>query len=302
MPLYNKEAYVGHAMRSVLGQTFSDVELIVVNDGSTDSSLKVAKSFEDSRVKILDCSNQGVARARNHGVEASTANWIAFIDADDVWFDLHLEILVGAVKKFPAAGMFANRYVSRLSPSGSSHHIRYSLCADYPCASLRGGPQVWTSAMMLRRDIFIATGGFPVGESHGEDMAVWMRASLIAPVVFSDYVGAYYRQTGDGLASKLIRGPDAFMRALDEMLDSAKISQELKNCLIMHKANIALAHAITAFGYGRKDVAAEFVGLAKGSGYFGRKLFVLQAMSYLPRWLCALLIKQYGVIRRADWA
>ena len=303
MPLYNKEAYVGHAIRSVLGQIFCDFEMIVVNDGSTDSSLKAASSIKDSRIKILDCPNRGVALARNRGVEASVANLIAFIDADDVWFERHLETLVEAAKRFPAAGMFANRYTKSLSSGGSQHNVNYSLCTNYPCASLNRGTQVWTSAVMLRRDVLSATGGFPIGESHGEDMAVWMRASLIAPVVFSDYVGAYYRQTGDGLASKLIRGsdgPDAFMKALDEMLDAADGSQELKNCLVAHKANMALAHAVTAFGYGRKDVAAEFVGKAKGFGYSGLKVFVLRVMSHLPNRLCALLVQLYTLIRKAS--
>ena len=298
MPLYNKEAYVGQAIRSVLGQTFCDFEMIVVNDGSTDSSLNVASNIEDSRIKILDYPNRGVALARNRGVEACVAKLIAFIDADDVWFELHLETLVEAAKRFPAAGMFANRYANTLSSGGSRHNASYSLCVNYPCASLNGGPQVWTSAVMLRRDVLSATGGFPINESHGEDMAVWMRASLIAPVVFSDYVGAYYRQTDDGLASKLIRGPDALMKALDEMLDSAEGSWELKKCLAAHKVNIALAHAITAFGYGRKDVAAEFVGMAKGFGCFGRKVFVLRAMRYLPNWLCMLVVMLYVLIRK----
>ena len=201
---------------------------------------------------------------------------------------------------FPAAGMFANRYTHTLPQGGSRQVATYSLCANYPCASLTGGPQVWTSAVMLRRDVFTATGGFPVRESHGEDMAVWMRASLIAPVVFSDYVGVYYRRTGDGLASKLITGPDAFMKALDEMLDSAKGFRELTQCLAAHKVNIALAHAITAYGYGRKDVAAEFIGMANGSEGFGRKVFVLRAMSYLPEWLCVLLVRLHTLLRRAD--
>ena len=299
MPLYNKEAYVSHAIHSVLGQTFCDFEMIVVNDGSTDSSLKVASSIEDSRIKILDCHNGGVALARNRGVEAAASKLIAFIDADDVWFERHLETLVEAAKRFPTAGMFANRYTSKPSLGRPRQNVNYSLCDNYPCATLKGGRQVWTSAVMLRREVLNATGGFPLGESHGEDMVVWMRASLIAPVVFSDLVGAYYRKTGDGLALKLIQGPDAFMKVLDKMINSADGSRELKSCLVAHKANIALAHAITAFGLGRKDVATEFVCMAKGLGYRGRKIFVLRAMSYFPNRLCALVVKLYTALRNA---
>lgn len=296
MPLYNKEAYVGHAIRSVLSQTCGDFELIVVNDGSTDSSLKVVSRVEDSRVKVMDGPNRGVALARNRGVEAAGAELIAFIDADDVWFDRHLETLVEAAKRFPSAGVFANRYVDTLSPSGLQQPASYSVCLDYPCASLKGGPQLWTSAVMLRRAVFSATGGFPAGESHGEDMAVWMRASIIAPVVFSDYVGAYYRRTGDGLAATLIAGPDAFMKALDDMVAAGTGSHEVRACLVAHKAKIALAHALTAFGYGRKDVAAQFVGMAKALGYRGYKLLLFRGMSYLPNRFCASLVKLYAAM------
>lgn len=296
MPLYNKEAYVGYAIQSVLRQTYGEFELIVVNDGSTDSSLKAASSVEDSRVKVIDGPNRGVALARNRGVESSSAELIAFIDADDVWFDRHVETLVEAARRFPAAGIFANRYVDTLSPSSLPQVTTYSVCPDYPCASLKGGPQMWTSAVMLRRDVFSATGGFPSGESHGEDMAVWMRASMIAPVVFSNYVGAYYRRTGDGLAATLITGPDAFMKALDDLVASGESSQEVRDCLSAHKAKIALAHALTAFMYGRKDVASQFVGMAKALGYWRHKVLLFRGMSYLPSRVSAMLVKLYAAI------
>lgn len=85
IPLYNAERYVEASLRSALGQSFDDFELIVVNDGSTDGSLRICTSVVDSRMKIIDQANQGVSAARNAGIRASCGCYVAFLDADDLW-------------------------------------------------------------------------------------------------------------------------------------------------------------------------------------------------------------------------
>ena len=83
IPLYNKEHYIGKTLKSVLNQTFQDFEIIVVNDGSTDHSLDAARSIKSDRVQIISQENAGVAVARNTGIEHASAEYIAFLDADD---------------------------------------------------------------------------------------------------------------------------------------------------------------------------------------------------------------------------
>src|SRR5690606_12962360 len=90
VPLYNKEKYLKATLKSVLQQTFIDFEIIIVNDGSTDKSLEIAKSFKNERIKIYTQENQGVSAARNLGIEKSTSEYCCFLDADDVWKDNHL--------------------------------------------------------------------------------------------------------------------------------------------------------------------------------------------------------------------
>ena len=86
IPLYNKEANIKKTLKSVLAQDYSDFELIIVNDGSTDKSVEVINSsFNDSRIQIINQENKGASAARNRGVEASKFNYISFIDADDEW-------------------------------------------------------------------------------------------------------------------------------------------------------------------------------------------------------------------------
>ena len=81
IPLYNKEKYIQNTIESALHQTFTDFEIIVVNDGSTDSSLAIVEQIEDSRIKIFSTKNGGVSKARNYGIEKAQSDLIAFLDS-----------------------------------------------------------------------------------------------------------------------------------------------------------------------------------------------------------------------------
>src|ERR1700761_1168008 len=91
MPAYNAAKYIGEAIASVLEQTFGDFELVIVNDGSTDDTLAVINTFNDSRIIIISQPNQGVASALNTGLQHSRAQYIARFDADDVCHPQRLE-------------------------------------------------------------------------------------------------------------------------------------------------------------------------------------------------------------------
>ena len=93
MPVYNKEKYIKRSIQSILNQTFTDFELIIVNDGSTDHSLEICESFHDSRITIISVINGGVSKARNIGLDNAKGEYITFIDSDDYVDYLYLEKL-----------------------------------------------------------------------------------------------------------------------------------------------------------------------------------------------------------------
>lgn len=83
IPLYNKEQTIERTIRGILNQTFSDFEIVIVNDGSTDNSVNIVESIENSRIKLIHQENAGPSAARNTGVRHTNADWIVFLDADD---------------------------------------------------------------------------------------------------------------------------------------------------------------------------------------------------------------------------
>ena len=84
IPLYNKEKIIQQCVDSILTQSFQNFELIIVNDGSTDNSLKIIEEIQDSRIRIINQENGGQSKARNTGIKNANADWLYFIDADDM--------------------------------------------------------------------------------------------------------------------------------------------------------------------------------------------------------------------------
>lgn len=110
IPLYNKQEYIQETINSVLNQTFQDFEIIVINDGSTDNSLKIIEQIQNNRVKIINQENKGLSAARNVGIKNAKANYIAFLDADDLWCKDFLESIFHLIETYNNEKVFACNY------------------------------------------------------------------------------------------------------------------------------------------------------------------------------------------------
>ena len=204
IPLYNKAPYVRKAVESVVGQTFADWELWVVDNGSTDESSEIVAEFTDSRVRTVRLEdNIGPGAARNKGVELSTAPWICFLDADDWWEPTFLEEMAGLVGRHPDAGIYGTSYCivkngkKRVAPIGvddsfTEGEINY--CRVYAktlCMPLT------SISVCIPRAVFDTTGGFPANIRLGEDFLLWIRIALNHKVVLLNKPLSNYNQDVD---------------------------------------------------------------------------------------------------------
>lgn len=181
IPLYNKEKYVRRAVDSVLGQTFRDFELIVVNDGSTDNGPAIVREYNDPRIRLIDQENGGESAARNRGISEARNELIAFLDADDEWLSDFLETVVHLQERFPGAGAYATGF--RLLKGGEDifRDVRIrSSCDEYGCYFdlLGKGMVVTSSSVAVRRSVFNKVGSFRVGCTRGADRDMWFRLGL----------------------------------------------------------------------------------------------------------------------------
>lgn len=207
IPLFNKAPYVAKAIQSVLSQTYTDYELIIVDDGSIDHSADIALQAIAGRqnCQLIKQDNAGVSMARNNGVAASHGDYLCFLDADDWWDERFLAEMAKLIEEFPEVGIYGTNYTivnetkrkTRVAQIGvekgfEKGYINY--CKAY--AKTMYMP-LWTGAVCIPRIIFKEMVGFPKGIKMGEDFIIWIHIALKYKVVFLDKPLAYYNQDVD---------------------------------------------------------------------------------------------------------
>jgi len=173
IPAYNAADFIGETVDSALGQTHRDLEVIVVNDGSTDDTVERLRPYGD-RIQILELTNGGVARARNAGVTRAAGSWIAFLDADDLWAPDKIERQL-AHSDAPL------RYTNRLNigARGDLPELQSLVTPMYDGdlfeTLMLEGNFITTSSVMLRRELFEQMNGYFTGLNGTEDWDLWLR-------------------------------------------------------------------------------------------------------------------------------
>ena len=250
IPLYNKEHFIVQTIQSVLDQTFQDYEILVVNDGSIDASLKSLSVFKDSRIQVFTIKNQGVSHARNFGIKKANAEYIAFLDADDLWLNKHLEQLKKLLEDFPNCGLYANAYVKKMGeivlgsdyidiPNAWNGIVKdYFKSSQFSCVA-------WTSAVMVPKKILEAFNGFDekITLGAGEDTDLWMKIAIQHPIAFNNKVTAVYNLHADNRISNANTNLRRFLD-LDVYEEAAKSNASLKKYLDFNRFSIALQYKL----------------------------------------------------------
>jgi glycosyltransferase involved in cell wall biosynthesis len=203
IPLYNKERYIRRTLASVLSQTFSDFEVVVVDDGSTDQGSGIVKSCEDARIRLVRQPNGGVSAARNRGITEARGKWIAFLDADDEYRASFLQTVCACAERFPQAGAIYARAAWMKGqtqvniPLDGAGEPR--LLADYlHFVAYEKGYEMNPSAVAVRKDTFDRAGLFPVGIKIGEDSDMWLRVAWATDIAYiPEFLAVYHMEAGN---------------------------------------------------------------------------------------------------------
>ena len=198
IPLYNKAQSIYSTLQSVCEQSYADVEILVVDDGSTDESAAVASSYQDSRIRVIRKDNGGVSSARNHGIQEARGEFIALLDADDQWDKEYLAEQMRMVEDFPEAAtwginyaeLYEGKLIRKLEtglPEGYRGYVEH-----YFEMPTRVSDLFCSSSVLIRKEVFNKVGMFDERLKYSEDVDMWNRIIANYPVAFYDRYMVWY--------------------------------------------------------------------------------------------------------------
>jgi glycosyltransferase involved in cell wall biosynthesis len=257
MPAYNVAWCVRRAVDSALAQSLRELEVIVINDGSTDDTLEVLASYDDA-IKVIDQANGGMSHARNAGIRAARGKYVAFLDADDWWLPEKLARQVELLDSRPELG-FCSTAARVEDPQGellnlwrctrARGNMLETIIAEN--AAVAGG----CSAVMVRRELFEQVGLFDESLRGFEDPDLWMRLAAVCRYACID----------EPLAV-ILRREKSVSRNLGTMREAALRSM---------RKNRSLLPARLRGGFWRTAMASVYADYAKGQYRIGRKTAAL---------------------------
>lgn len=194
IPLYNKELSITSTVQSVLSQTCQDFEIVIINDGSTDNSVKAVQDINDNRIRLIHQENQGVSAARNSGIKEAEYEWIAFLDGDDLWEPNHLDEVTKMMQLHPDEKVFVTSFAY------SDNRPMYKTPRTAPIFKIENYFKevikenlMCSSIVVAYKNCFDDAGGFNEALKYGEDLDLWSRLASFFPIVKSIAITAIYR-------------------------------------------------------------------------------------------------------------
>lgn len=286
IPLYNKEKFIAKTLKSVLSQSFSDFEVLIIDDGSTDKSFAIAKEFTDERIVFLSKENEGVSATRNLGIEKSSGKFIVFLDADDIWRNDFLETIHSVIVDYPEQKVFSTAI--EIEIGNKIFPAEYSISKEkkvqivnYFEASLLQSA-IFASGTVFEKSVFEKAGNFDISLKTEEDIDLWIRIGLHFEVVFCWKIGVKYSQDDNGLSKDLknISSKTDF----SNYSDLAKTNPKLQKFLDYNRYSFALKSKIL----GKKEGFKKFSRLINKKNLNFKQRFLLFLPSYLLRKMLAL--------------
>jgi glycosyltransferase involved in cell wall biosynthesis len=230
MPIYNSERYLAAALDSVLAQTLGNVEVVAVDDGSTDASAAIADRYAAAHphvVRVIHQPNGGVCHARNSALAAARGDYFALLDADDIWLPHHLEASVALLRRRPELDL-VHADIERIDRDGNSLGCKErhwdQVGDDAFVALFLRREHVCCLTAVFRREAVERVGGFDerFNRLGCEDRDLWLRITSTAPIAYIDNVHARYRLHGNNMSANFDRMRQARLRLVDKFSETER--------------------------------------------------------------------------------
>lgn len=302
IPLYNKAPYIQRALESVLTQTYTNFEVVVVDDGSSDGGEVIVSNINHHKIHLISQKNAGVSAARNTGAKEAQYEYLAFLDGDDTWEPNFLLELVKLITNFPNAGIYGTSN-SFIYPNGKKVAEDFSylfngkeqgLLEDYfgLFAQIQKSP-FSNSNLCIPKKIYQEFGGYKVGVKLTEDSDLWCRIALKYPIAFNTLPLANYYLDISGSTVGIFE-PHEF-----------QVAKTLRNALVNNAVEKKYIPSV------KKLIVFQKLSLIKRALLTGNKSFALskitdfEILTYYPKeyiqCVIALMIptKIFDIIRKA---
>jgi glycosyltransferase involved in cell wall biosynthesis len=212
IPLYNKQDYIINCLESIFTQSFQDFEILVVDDCSTDSSLRLVKEWSKKPVSIIQHAvNEGLASTRNTGIQNATTEYVTFLDADDVWLPNFLESIFGLINTYPEARIFATNYYEKwfdklIIPHNNTHQFQDDFTGIIPFFKLNLQQGIYNhGSVCLHKEVYEKVGFYNPQIKFSQDIDFNIRANLAFKLAYANTRQMiYFMQTENQITRKKV--------------------------------------------------------------------------------------------------
>lgn len=285
IPLYNKEREIEGSIRSVLAQRLQPLEIVVVDDGSTDRSAALVEAIPSPLIRLVRQPNAGECAARNRAIAESRGELLALLDADDEWEEGFLEEVAALYREFPGCGIYSTafRVVSHDGIFPAPTPTRRGIVDNFFRDSAHRYVSI-PSASAIPREVIDRVGGFPDGMKMGGDLYMWIKIARRYPVCFSPQPLCRYSKVASNRSASTYT-PERTVYSFEELYDPAAPDDEREFI-----ARAALGKALVLSAKGGTEEAARAIRTFSFTKVYRRTLWKARVINALPvRWRSPLL-------------
>lgn len=285
IPLYNKEDEIAETLRSVLAQRLQPLEILVINDGSTDGSREQVLGIGSPLIRLIDQPNGGVCTARNRGIEEASGEYIALLDGDDCWEPGFLEEIASLITQYPDCGLYATGFAivngkQHVTAPAPAHR---GIVGEFFRESAHRYIAI-PSACCIPRRVFDSVGYFPEGMKIGEDLHMWIRIARRFPVCFSPLPLVRYSRSASNRSASIYT-PEKSFHSFESLYDPQAPIDDREFI-----ARAALGKALIQSAKGGTREAARAARFFSYTRTYRRTLIKVRILNSLPvSWRSPLL-------------